>query len=289
MQERNAYRIPVPAESRTYELIHVHPSSGQPGITNLFRLEELKAKIARASDGSHDLPYEDVDAGGATEGMPYRRLIEESRSYYRADRLDRILPLGVTEALALPGQSYKLALTPGLVAEVYRRGEPAENLIPDSRRVFEHEAKYVELIGDGRWWIPSGKVFYAPDKCSAITELEQARRHFFLPRRFLDPFEKATVVSYDVHDLAAVHVRDAVGNTISSEIDYRILAPRRVTDVNRNQAEVAFDALGMVVGTAVMGKHGQHAGDSLDGFDPDLNEARPSNISPTHCTIRRPS
>jgi RHS repeat-associated protein len=273
VQERHAYRTPLPAESRSYELIHVKPSATQPAITNLFRFEELKAQIARASDGRHDLPYEDVDALGATEDVPFRRLIEENRSYYRADWLDRILPLGVSEALALPGQSYKMAFTPGLLAEVYRRREAPESLIPDVSQVLQHEGKYVELTSDGRWWTPSGRLFYAPHECDSSAELEQARRHFFIPRRFLDPFDNSTTVAYDPHDLMPVQVRDAIGNTISSEIDYRVLAPRRMTDANGNRSEVAFDALGMVVGTAVMGKHGQHAGDSLDGFDPDLDEA----------------
>jgi RHS repeat-associated protein len=273
VREFHAYRTPLPAESRVYELIHVKPSTGQPGITNLFRFDELKAQIARASAGRHDLPYEDVEALGATERVPYRRLIEENRSYYRSDWLDRILPLGVTEALALPGQNYRLAFTPGLLSDVYRRLEPPENLIPDVTRILRQEAKYVELTGGGRWWIPSGRLFYAPHECDDREELEQARRHFFLPRRFLDPLDNATTVAYDPHDLMPVQVRDAIGSTISSEIDYRVLAPRRMTDANRNRAEVAFDALGMVVGSAVMGKRGQHTGDSLDGFEADLDEA----------------
>ena len=70
-----------------------------------------------------------------------------------------------------------------------------------------------------------------------------------------------------------VEVRDAIGNTVRAEIDYRVLAAWRMTDANRNRSEVAFDALGMVVGTAVMGKPGQHAGDTLDGFDADLDQA----------------
>ncbi len=273
VEECHSYRTPLPAETRKYELVHLRPEAEQPGITNLFRFAELKAQVARASDGRHDLPFEDVNAAGATEDAPYRRLIEESRSYYRADRLDRILPLGVAEALALPGQTYKLAFTPGLLAQVYRRGEPRENLIPDVSHVLHHEGKYVELSGGGRWWIPSGRIFYAAHECAAGEELEQARRHFFLPRRFVDPFNNATVVAYDGHDLMPVEVRDAVGNIVTSEIDYRVLSPYRMTDPNRNRSEVAFDALGMVVGTAVMGKQSQRAGDSLDGFDADLNEA----------------
>ena len=84
VREPDSYRTPLPAETRKYELIHLRPEAAQPGITNLFRFAELKAQVARASDGRHDLPYEDIDAAGATEDAPYRRLIEESRSYYRA-------------------------------------------------------------------------------------------------------------------------------------------------------------------------------------------------------------
>ena len=55
-----------------------------------------------------------------------------------------------------------------------------------------------------------------------------------------------------------------------------MLQPRLVSDPNRNQTEVAFDTLGMVVGTAVMGKP-QPApveGDSLAGFVADLTQAQ---------------
>src|SRR5262249_54781887 len=53
--------------------------------------------------------------------------------------------------------------------------------------------------------------------------------------------------------------------------DYRVLQPRLVTDPNRNRTEVAFDALGMVVATAVMGKD-DTVGDTLNGFEPDLTQ-----------------
>jgi len=271
--EPHSYRIPIPAETRNYQLVNLKPWSSQHGITNLFRFEELQAQVARASDGRHDLPYEDVDNLGAVAETPYRRLIEENRTYYRSDHLERILPLGVTEALALPGQTYKLAFTQGLLAQVYHRDEPRENLIPDIEHVLHYEGRYVDLTGNGDWWIPSGKVFYAPRECDAAEELEQARRHFFQPRRFVDPFQHTTVADYDIHDLSPVEVRDAVGNVVVTKIDYRVLSPYLLTDANRNRSEVAFDALGLVVGTAVMGKMDQRAGDSLDGFEPDLDEA----------------
>ena len=56
-----------------------------------------------------------------------------------------------------------------------------------------------------------------------------------------------------------------------SKLNYRVLQPELVTDPNGNRSEVRFDALGMVVGTAVMGKSTEPLlGDSLEGFQADL-------------------
>ena len=108
------------------------------------------------------------------------------------------------------------------------------------------------------------------------------RRHFFRPHRFTDPFGHTTAIGYDEYDLLIRQTRDPLGNLVTAgerdqagELtadgnDYRVLAPRLVSDPNRNRAAVAFDALGRVSGTAVMGKPEERAGDSLDGFEPDL-------------------
>ena len=74
-----------------------------------------------------------------------------------------------------------------------------------------------------------------------------------------------------------VETRDALGNRVTVDAnDYRVLQPRLVSDPNRNQTEVAFDTLGMVVGTAVMGKPlpAPVEGDSLAGFVTDLTQAQ---------------
>ena len=74
-----------------------------------------------------------------------------------------------------------------------------------------------------------------------------------------------------------VETRDALGNRVTVDAnDYRVLQPRLVSDPNRNQTEVAFDTLGMVVGTAVMGKPlpAPVEGDTLTGFVADLTQAQ---------------
>ncbi len=279
----DAYRTPVPCETRTYELLRTTPDAAERAVTNRFTLEEVLAKIEAASDGLHDIPYEDVEAASAVDAHPYRRLIEHARTLYRRDDLGGPLPLGQLESLALPFASHQLALTPGLVAVAYG-GRVTDAMLED-------DGKYVHSEGDVDWWIPSGQVFYSPNAADgAATELAYARQHFFLPHRYRDPFHRPgfnteTMVSYDLHDLLIQETVDALDNRVTAGErsaaggptqpgnDYRVLLPRLVTDPNRNRAAVAFDALGMVAGTAVMGKPEENLGDSLSGFDPDLDDA----------------
>jgi hypothetical protein len=65
---------------------------------------------------------------------------------------------------------------------------------------------------------------------------------------------------------------DPLGNVTTAENDYRVLQPKMVAGPNGNRAAAAFDVLGLVAGTAVMGKVDENKGDSLAGFDADLDE-----------------
>ncbi len=245
------YRTPLPCESRTYELTGLTLPAG----SNRYTFDE----VLDAGTTAIALDYEN----DPTAGLVQKRLIEHVRTYYRRDDLAGPLPLGALQSLALPFENYKLAFTPGLVADVYggRASDPR----------IENEGCYVHSEGDANWWIPSGLIFYSPNP--ADTELDYARQHFFLPHRYRDPFHTNAVstesfVSYDTYDLLVQETRDTLGNRVTAgerNLDptqppvrlrehYRVLQPTLVMDPNRNRSEVAFDALGMVVGTAVMGK-----------------------------------
>jgi RHS repeat-associated protein len=278
----DAYRAPLPAVASTYELIQFQPDATHADVTNLFRFDEVQTRVKAASDGQHDIPYENLNATGVQAGQPYRRLIERMRTLYRPDDLGAaagdaktMLPPGKAERLALPGISYKLAFTPGLLSLVYQRGQAA--LLPNPAAVLGSSGAdgggYVDLDGDGHWWVPSGRTFYLPAVASAQQEKTQALQHFFLPRRFEDAFGNSTFVDYDdPHGLLVIRTVDAVANTVSAANDYRVLQPALMTDPNGNRAAVSFDALGMVAGTAVMGKTAEKLGDSLDSFTPDLTQ-----------------
>ena len=279
----DANRVPLPAQTNAYELLQCQPAANTPGVTNLFSFTELAAKVSAAGDGAHDVAFENLHPSGLNPGEPYRRLLNCSRNLYRPDDLGQaagdvntLLPLGMVEPLALPGESYKLAFTAGLIPQVFTRGATA--LLPVPASVFgsigPDGGAYVDLDGDGNWWIPSTRIFYSPTAGTPAQENTAAHAHFFRPCRFVDAFGNATVVAYDdPHDLLVVEIADAIGNVVTAANDYRVLAPNLITDANGNQSAVRFDALGMVAGTAVMGKSGDNIGDSFTTFTADLPQA----------------
>ena len=156
------------------------------------------------------------------------------------------------------------------------------------------DGRFPATDADDHWWIPSGQSFFTTNPLdAAATELAQARQHFFLPRRYRDPFGQDAFVDFDANDLLMTETRDALGNRVTVDVnDYRVLQPRLVSDPNRNRTEVAFDTLGMVVGTAVMGKPlpAPVEGDSLTGFVADLTQAQLDGFfdaADPHATARR--
>jgi RHS repeat-associated protein len=265
--EADNYRSPLPAEARTYELTGFKPQNDAPR----FSFSEFAKDSFAALTSATEIPYEQT----ADISQRQKRLVERVRRLYRKDDLTGLLALGAIESRALPGESYKLALTPGLLAGVFKRkheSQPDEALLP-SDPAFLLTGKGADqggyVVMDGGWWIPSGRVYFDSAAKTAAQELAAAQQHFFLPKKFVDPFDHQTTVEYDAHDLAPVKSQDALGNVITAQLDYRTLQPKLITDPNGNRAEAAFDALGMVVATAVRGKKIENLGDLLEDFDAD--------------------
>ncbi|GAA3788795.1 SpvB/TcaC N-terminal domain-containing protein [Streptomyces phyllanthi] len=287
----DTWRTPLPCEARTYQL-HGCPLPDPDSLAPLVAPDTLARTLAALADGHADLPYTDVNGVSAGPG-PHRRLIEYHRTLFRRDDLTGPEPLGRTGALALPHEHFRLALTPDLLATVYvRDGEP---LLADpavltaagyrNGAALSGEGGFPSADPPGLWWETSGTIGYAPTEGG--DELAEARRHFFVPRCYRDAFGAVTAVAFDPDDLLVRESVDALGNrtTVGERRpegtvwrnDYRVLAPALVTDTNGNRNAVAFDALGVVVGTATMGKideagHDEQVGDTLDGFVPDLTD-----------------
>src|SRR5207248_1403091 len=61
-----------------------------------------------------------------------------------------------------------------------------------------------------------------------------------------------------------VETTDPLSNTVQAEHDYRALQPSLVTDANADRSAARYDALGVPVATALMGKVNAGEGDTLD-------------------------
>jgi RHS repeat-associated protein len=247
------YRLGMPSEARSFEITGL----GRPAANGFYDFGDLQASLPTAAE----IPYEVSPSAGLQ-----RRLFQKTRTLYLKNDLTGPLQLGQIESLALPYETYQLAFTPGLLAGVYGTLVDDAKLRGDGK--YLNDADYVarglfpSTDDPGLWWIPSG------------TRLFDATK-FYQPVRFTDPWGNSTTITYDSHALLTKQTTDALQNTISAVNDYRVMLPYLVTDANGNQAQAAFDALGMVVGTAVMGKPNDTPaqGDSLSGFQAQLDDA----------------
>jgi RHS repeat-associated protein len=298
VDEPDWHRVGLPVEARTFEVVKPPEPATARGLVSLFSFDAVRELVAQlfplgllAPPAASTWPYERWDWRRNPANAPAStrlRVIEHVRTRYRDNDLSALLPLGQVHSLALPGESYALSLTPALLDSVFKRkrtGQPDEALLPAPGAMLESTGAdrggYVLI--DGNWWVPSGRVFYDPSAdpsdpaATAVQELAEARRHFYLPRKRTDAFGHSTLTDYDGptapaaprYDLLVTATTDPVLNTVRVVNDYRVLRPRLVVDPNRNRRAIAFDALGMVVATAVMGKDGQAAGDLLEDVEPD--------------------
>jgi RHS repeat-associated protein len=263
------HRAPLPCDVRTYEVTGIDRAPGQVR----FAFADLDGPPGAATE----IGYEETP----TPGVPRRRLIEQVRTIYRRDDLAGALPLGGLESRALPFDGYKLAFTPAMVASLFG-GRVTDAMLA--------EAGYQHSEGDDNWWVAIGRTFFSPGTDDTpADELAHARQHFVQLLRYRDPFDAETHLTYDDYDLLLQETRDPAGNRmtageraldpdqplVSKGLDYRVLQPALVMDPNRNRSAAQFDALGLVVATALSGKPEDlpARGDRLDDVTAVLTEA----------------
>jgi RHS repeat-associated protein len=231
------YRLGVPIEARSYEL---------KGLTapasSFFALADVDAAMTSAATIAYDV--------APTAGVLQKRVLADKRTLYLSDDLTTALPLGTAHSRALVYEAYAKALPASLATSVFGGKFPT----PAALAAALGEGGYVSLPGEGDWWRPSGRPSY-----------DAAR--FYQATAMTDPFGNTARIVLDPYTLLPVeaHTSDdpTFDNVVLATNDYRVLHPALVTDPNGNQTALAFDALGMVVATAVMGKPGGGEGDTL--------------------------
>ncbi|HEV3115357.1 MAG TPA: SpvB/TcaC N-terminal domain-containing protein, partial [Candidatus Binataceae bacterium] len=241
-----AYRGPLPWEACVYELTR----PARPDESVVFSFDDLNTLATTAVE----ISYEITPDSSKTQ----KRLIDDTRTLYYIDDLSGPATFGQTDSLGLVYETYKLALTANLAQQIFVNGSSNANR-PVSAAALDailsgSSGGYVNSQGDTNWWIPSGRIMYSPVQPPSPNPQTFAAANFYLPQAHRDPFGQYTQLAYDSYKLLLEQTQDALANTVIAENDYRVLQPKEVIDPNGNHVEVAFDALGLVVGTAVKGK-----------------------------------
>jgi RHS repeat-associated protein len=246
------YRIGVSCGSRSYQVTGLT----NPSTDGLYDFTTLQSSLPPAAV----ISYETSPSGGLQ-----KRLFQQSRILYFKNDLSGPLPLFCVESLAIRYQSYQLAFTGGLLANVYNALVDDAMLSADDGYIdgtdYIASGLFPSTDDSSLWWLPSGTSIFDPNQ-------------FYLPIEFTDPFDNTTLVTYDGYSLLLAQTADPLKNVTSAVNDYRTMQPSLITDSNGNQSQAAFDALGMLVGTAVMGKAtaSPSQGDSLTGFVAQLDK-----------------
>jgi RHS repeat-associated protein len=264
----DAHLVPLPAEVKKFQMYGVAPRD--PGV--LFTSADFGAQTAPGRFKLKDLPPKGYTDNSDTEGL---RLIERKQTRYRSDNLSKVLPPGTLESLAIPSQSFILALTNDIIKAIYQ-SEKTSPLLPDTTVLSAQDssgAGYVDLESGGAFWVPSGTQRFSPNPAAApAEELATARASFFQHVLFTDPFRQSQTVTFDNKFLLPIKVVDAIGNTKTARIDYSNLQSTLVIDENGNQEAFAYDELGACVYRVAAGNPGAKAtGDSLDDAKPFQN------------------
>jgi RHS repeat-associated protein len=229
------HRIGIEYETRASELTGLPNLPTGSRIHSFETIDQAVETLLTNLTPSNDLPFED---DSLPTGALRRRLLDRKQQLFYNNALTAPLALGTIESLALPYESYQLALTTGIVAQLSADSLALSGTAFDPALLLS-EGKYVQR--DANYWTASGRVIFDATR-------------FYLPVEAIDPFGEHAFVTYDSFALLNTGTRDPLFNTTSADNDYRVLAPVQVTDPNLNRVAVAFDALGMVVKTAVMGK-----------------------------------
>ena len=246
----NDYRLRIPCEVKLYELTGLSPAAGF-----YFSLEELRTIAAGTIE---EIPYH-ILPNNSTE---QKRMVECVRNIYFDEDLQTPLSFGNINALALPYETYKLALTKDLLNAVLGEKlpslqDPGENNDTMLTRVLTAGGYHFE---NEMWWIRSGIAGFRAD----------AADHFYLPEKYTDPFNNVTSIEFGAYDLFIQKTTDPLLNETSIvDFDYRVLAPTQVKDINGNLSEVAFDILGMPAAMAAKGKGSE--GDNLTGLTTEID------------------
>ncbi len=232
----------------SYEILN----DGSPTIFELF--SEIQAGAAQLKLFGQTFNYYD---GEAFVGLPFGKL-GDFGALVRTATLVMTEDL-LREAFRDPANPNAFAIPP------YLRPEGSPSWPAEYPKEFQDNTPALAgySFADGTDHRTRG--YFAQNSRVAFDFHLQGLPRHGLPVIMRDPLGNDSTIAYDrPYQLLPVQATDSAGLTVSAEYDYRVLQPRVVTDANGNRCAVNFSPLEFVTSTAVMGKAGETAGDTIE-------------------------
>lgn len=256
---RATYLTGILFESKRFELNHIARNTDK-----ICKWQELKSSVDDWINNAISFDQSLPDGGNTIA-----RLMDWNRTYFWNDAQTDVLPLGQSGNLVLAHHEETACFNDSLINKIYG-GKVTNAMLSD-----EDEGNYV--LSDGCWWQRTAVNHFAG--LAEFYSLEQVEKR---PGVF-------TSYEYDGYFLCVVEITDPLGNKSSGEIDYNIVEPHRLIDVNDNVSEVLYDTLGVPVvtshqgsvlhngveelyGNGLIGNYNRRSDDSFDAIiaNPDL-------------------
>ncbi|MBL4650607.1 MAG: hypothetical protein JKY03_12830, partial [Aureispira sp.] len=253
--EDDAYRLRTSCEEKIHEILGLTWAKGDAYFTPTSLNTHLLGSTPIGFEQEATLP---------PSTMIETRLSGHGKAFFLGNDLITELPFKQQESLGIPFKSFQLASTPDLRGDLYTTANQID-LLATSGLNLPSDGHFKEFNNDGNWWIPSGKTVYDLNPSPINPLFPASATNFYIPLGVEDILGNQTTITFDQYRLLPTSTKDALGNTMTTEYDYRVLQPNLVTDLNDNQTAVAYDILGIVVKTAIMGTDaaGNVVGDTL--------------------------
>ncbi len=208
-----------------------------------FSFDQIDTQVKAALLNS--IPYGTAFSPGELQSRAYSC----KRSYFWNEEQTAALPLGSITSRALSHHGSTAVFPPSMVESVYG-GRVTDDMLISNGYVLE----------DGYWWNPG-----------SISVFSTGEEKFFLLEKILDPLGGHTEMEYDAYRLNIIRTAQLAGttsdgditNVVSASIDYQVLQPWEVVNINNIVNQLLFDPLGFVIAMTVFGDvDGQRQGDS---------------------------
>jgi RHS repeat-associated protein len=233
--ETQSYRrLGVLTESKTFEIHGLELPEN-----SCFTLDAIKDKAHQAL--KNRVPFGEEFEPGQLQA----RVFEWSRDYFWNEDQTAPLLLGQITARLLLHHTEQAVFPQSLISDVFGDKVSAEMLAIAGGYVLK----------DDYWWNPGAVDYYY-----------SADDSFYLAWKTEDSFGGKATLEYDQYRLTITRishlVEETAANVVSAQVDYNVLQPKQIVDINGNISQTIYDPLGLVVATSIFGTvDGQREGD----------------------------